>query len=195
MAIFEADRNIFTPSTLGALALSVVGGFVVVAASDLRPLYSAAMLVGLLGVSFFTIIGQRRIMLVVAWILLHPMSVEKVIQVGTPAFPDFFPPAMVISASDVALGLLALTLLAEGPRVWSWSKALTPFALYVLWGVLVYLFLGEGPRLHWPMSTTSRCSFTFLYWAMRFAHARSICLSWQQFLRRCPSSSASWDGH
>ncbi|MFZ5562848.1 MAG: hypothetical protein ACOZBW_02265, partial [Thermodesulfobacteriota bacterium] len=113
------------------LSLSLVGSM------ELKGIYRIALIGGALGMVMIIYFPRRRILLACAWVLAHPLSIEKVFYVGPSMgsqFFNFFPPAMVVSASDVVLAALLIVLAAEsflggGRSVWKWPAAMTPYAL------------------------------------------------------------------
>ena len=140
-------------AVLAAALLAAAGGVVVIASADLKPVYQGALLAALLAATLLLGLPNRRTLLVVAWVLVHPLSLEKVFRVGDPILPGFLPPTLVISGSDVALLLLLLSLVGEAlvlrrRPAFHWPAAATPFALLVAWSVLILPFKEvNGQRL------------------------------------------------
>jgi O-antigen ligase len=125
-----------------AIGLSVVVGTGIVLMGDLRTLYQSAVLAGLVGLAALASIPNRRMALVVGWVLVHPLSIEKVFFVGQPVMRDFFPPTIVMSASDIFLVLLVASLIHESivqqRKAWCWPACGTPYALLIVWmGILL----------------------------------------------------------
>jgi len=102
-------------------------------------------------------VPNQRLVLVVLWILLHPLSLEKLFYFGAPPYPDFPMPSVIVSASDLALfllaGRLALETILLRRKPLAWPAAATPFALLSLWVVVLFFTapsVGGGLQiLHW----------------------------------------------
>ncbi|MDD3813729.1 MAG: O-antigen ligase family protein, partial [Desulfocapsaceae bacterium] len=134
------------------LLLCLLMGLAVSMTADMRLSWQFAMVAAFFFCTALVVFPQKKQLLIIAWILIHPLSIEKVIEVGSPLMPEFFPPALVISGSDIILFMLLLLLLFESlilqrRRVWSFPKAMTPLFLFVAWNLIVFL-------LH-PISTSS----------------------------------------
>ncbi len=123
-----------------AVLLSVVIGM----SLDFPLFYRAALYSGLLGIAIFSTLSNKRILLVIAWILLHPLSLEKVFIVGKPLLPEFFPPRVVFSASDIVFIILLLYLffesfLAKDEKVWVISSPIVAFSFFTLWVIINFI--------------------------------------------------------
>jgi putative inorganic carbon (hco3(-)) transporter len=128
--------------------LSVLCGLLIVFAFELRLAFQIAFAAGFIGTAVFFICPNKRILLVVAWILIHPLSLEKIFIVGQPLLPDFFPPYVILSGSDIVLYALLITLLLEAAyteeKTWFWPAALTPLAIFTLWTIIVFFMRGAS---------------------------------------------------
>lgn len=145
---FHFTEKIYLPSkiteTVMVLVLCLVTGVVITVSIDLRLAYQVAMVAVFFLFAAFIVFPQKKRVLVFAWILVHPLSIEKVFQVGSPLMPEFVPPALVISGSDIILCLLLLVLLFESlvlqrVHVWKLPEAMTPLLLFVVWNLMVFL--------------------------------------------------------
>ncbi len=138
--IFSSLKRIDTWITL---LFSVVLGTVVVLSLDLSHLYQGALFAGIIGFALFTTLPNKRIMLVVAWIMLHPLSIEKVFMFGKPLLPEFLPPRTVLSASDLVFLALLFYLLFESfysdEKVWLISSPILPFSLLTFWVLIEFM--------------------------------------------------------
>ncbi len=116
---------------------------VIVFSVDLSPLHRAVLYAGLIGIAVFLTLPNKRILLVVAWVLLHPLSLEKVFIVGKPLLPEFFPPRIVLSGSDLIFMMLLLYLAFESffereEKVWFVSSPLIPLLFFSFWAILSF---------------------------------------------------------
>ena len=124
------------------VVLCCVIGVAIVLAGDLPPTFAVALAVAFFFGLAFVLVPDKKEALVISWFLIHPLSIEKVFPVGMPLLPDFLPPLLVISGSDVILFLLLLVLLYEQfilqrPQVWSFPEPLTPLLLLLLWSMVL----------------------------------------------------------
>ena len=134
------------PEWLAALVVGLLLSLAVVSSLDLEGRYKLALLGGALGAVFLLYFPRRRMLLVCAWVFLHPLSIEKIFFLGRPLEAvgmNFLPPVMVVSASDVMMAALGVALLAEslfyGNRsAWRWPAAMTPYAALVIWSIIVF---------------------------------------------------------
>jgi putative inorganic carbon (hco3(-)) transporter len=135
-------------SLIVPVCLSIICALGIVFAFELRLAFQIALAAGFIGTVIFFICPNKRILLVVAWILLHPLSLEKIFIAGRPLLPGFFPPAVILSGSDIALYALLITLLLEaaytGEKAWFWPAALTPMAIFTLWAIIVFFVRGAS---------------------------------------------------
>jgi len=135
-------------SLIVPVCLSILCGLGIVFAFELRLAFQIALAAGFIGTAVFFICPNKRILLVVAWILLHPLSLEKIFTVGQPLLPGFLPPYVILSGSDIALYALLIALLLEaaytGKKAWFWSTALTPLAILTIWAIIVFFVRGAS---------------------------------------------------
>lgn len=165
-----------------AISLSVLLGTGIVLMGDLRTLYQSAVLAGLVGIAALVSIPNRRMALVVGWVLVHPLSIEKVFFLGRPLMRDFFPPTIVISASDIFLLLLVASLVYESVvqkrKAWYWPACGLPYALLIVWmGML--LLPHPSTEGVWRSRATSRCWCLWWLCPRRFGRATIFYSYWQ----------------
>ncbi len=129
-------------AVLTALLLAIF----IVATLDIRFSYRAALMAGIMGVFCLGLIPNKRMALVVTWILVHPLSIEKVFHVATPPYSELLPPQVVISAADLVLAALLAYLCMEGlikkQNVFRFPAAMFPLAAFTVWTFLVFLITG-----------------------------------------------------
>ena len=155
----DGSRRVELTLTLGA---GLCCALAIVLAQDLRLGFQVALVAGFLGVAGLVVIPNRRLALVLVWILVHPLSIEKVFVLGEGLLPDFFGPTLVVSASDLALVLLTILLVLE--QVFTadrsslrWPAAATPWAALLSWTTVVafwrspnlagFLSVGQGLKM------------------------------------------------
>lgn len=121
-----------------ALGLACVTAVLVAVSENWPTAHRLALLAAGPGVLFLAVTPNTRLTLAGTWIFLHPLSIERVFPLGSAFQADFFPPVLVVSASDVALlllvGLLLLERLAPGNRQPRPQAALIPLLLLAVWG-------------------------------------------------------------
>ena len=106
------------------VALAIAAGMAVILLGDLSLKYRAAALLGILGTGFLLLSPDRRILSLMLWILIMPLSIEKVFYVAPPVWSGFVAQAITINAGDVLLALLFVFLLAKsqltGEKAFYW---------------------------------------------------------------------------
>ena len=143
MASAQADSTAHTRQAelLCAAGASVLVGTAIIVAGDLPRAYQGALIGAALGSVILAAARNRTLTLAVLWVLLHPLSIEKVFLFGTPLLPSFLPPSIVVSASDVAfVALFAVMILKSiftADRPFTWPSLATPFAALALWTALM----------------------------------------------------------
>jgi hypothetical protein len=142
----------------GALAAAVGFGLAVPVLDGLSLQAKAICAVGAAGLGFLLVIPNRRIALVCAWALVFPLSLEKVFPLLHPTYRGFFIPPVVLSGTDLVLGMLILSLLLEwwarGRCPLVWPAATVPFLVLAGWSAVSFLLnarTNEGilQILHW----------------------------------------------
>ncbi|MGH6888121.1 MAG: O-antigen ligase family protein [Rhizomicrobium sp.] len=126
-----------------ACALAVAMGTAVGLMSDLSVKYEIATIIGLVGAGFLILSPDRRIWCLILWILIMPLSIEKVFYVPPPIAPEFMDPAIVINAGDALLVILFAFLVVRqqlsGEKLLCWPKVATVFSIYCVWAIISYL--------------------------------------------------------
>jgi O-antigen ligase len=141
-----------------ALGTAVAIGVLLPMYGDFKLLTVAIVAVGLVGLGCLLVIPHRRIWLTCAWVFVLPLSLEKIFPIFKSEYPNFRISPLVVSGADVVLYLLTAALLLEralyGRKVFSWSAAITPWALLVAWVCVEFVTVwptDEGiiQVLHW----------------------------------------------
>lgn len=125
------------------LGLALIGG--------LDSKYQLAFLVVGVFLGLLVLFPERRLLCLLLWIMIQPLSIEKVFYVNA-IYQGFVPQAIVINAGDALLVLLGCFMWVESlfthRKVWHWPTFATLFGLYLLWAVLSALmhavFLDTG---------------------------------------------------
>lgn len=129
-SLFETSLAVALAGCLG-LMLGMIGG--------LDQKYQLALVMGGVFLGVLVLFPERRLLCVLLWILIQPLSIEKVFYVNA-IYQGFIPQAIVINAGDVLLVLLAGILLVESQfstrKVWHWSILATLFSVYLLWALV-----------------------------------------------------------
>ncbi len=131
-----------------AVTASLFCAAAIVVVRDFPRAYQGALIGAFLGAACLVFIRRKRIWLVVAWILLRPLSIEKIFSFGKPLLPYFLPPTLVISVSDVVLFMLFMWVISDwiirNRKSWFWPAAATPLMLLAVWTALNFLIQGHS---------------------------------------------------
>ncbi len=140
MEITRTGRSPF--ELLAGLLTATLGLLALFAAFDVDIKYKLAILAGVGGAAMLTAMPERRIACLVLWVLIHPLSIEKVFFVDAAEAPLFTDPSIAFNASDGPLALLALFLVAEtltsGRVAFRWSHMATVLLAFLAWSVVSY---------------------------------------------------------
>lgn len=140
--------------------LAVITGFLIVSLSDLSTKYQVAAVAGVAGVGFLVLSPERRIWCLIQWILIMPLSIEKVFYVAPPIWHGFTEQSITINAADGLLALLLVFLAVKqvlsGERNIYWSPFATIFAAYLGWAIIsliIHVFIfNDGLASTAPLS-------------------------------------------
>lgn len=119
--------------------------------------FQVALLVGMLVLTTFIVVPQKRTFCLVLWVLIQPLSIEKIIYTATPLWPSLIGAELVVSAGDVILMLLFLVLLKqhlfERERIFYWSPVAWCFAALAAWALVSYAIHINFYQEHFVSST------------------------------------------
>ncbi|WP_374337512.1 O-antigen ligase family protein [Methyloversatilis sp.] len=154
-------------STFLGLMLGVLGG--------LEAKYQVAAMVGGLGVGFLVMAPSRRLFCVLLWIVIAPLSIEKVFYTNA-VYSGFANQTIVINAGDAVLLLLTVFLFVESQftkeKVWHWPRFATLFGLFLLWAIVSAgmhaVFLDSG---HDSSSTWALLHYCRVLWFIVLLHS------------------------
>ncbi|MDA8093256.1 MAG: O-antigen ligase family protein [Betaproteobacteria bacterium] len=125
-----------------AALLAVGAGLAVLVLGDLSLKYRVAIVGGVVATGFLLLSPDRRIWSLIFWVLVMPLSVEKVFYVAPAVWSGFVAQSVTINAADAFLVLLALFLLVKSlltpQQVFYWPKAATAWLLFLAWAGTSY---------------------------------------------------------
>jgi hypothetical protein len=162
---FFSDTPVRRIDRWTALGLAVAFGLLLVLLGDAKVLYQLAFWAGIFGVAVLLFLPQPRMVLVLAWVLLFPLNLEKIEVIGPSTYPHIIPPILAISATDlillVLLGLILFEALWTGrPILRYWPRAGWPFL--ALWAWIAFDFLIHTPSIG--------SAFQILHWSKMLAY-------------------------
>lgn len=115
-------------------------------AQDLGLKGQIILAIALAGMGALIVAPNRRILLVCAWVLAHPLSLERVFPVFPPPLPGFMRVPVVISGSDLVFGLLVVVMIWEAAtgrrKLFHWPSAATPYLILVGWVCAMFVWHG-----------------------------------------------------
>ncbi|HEY4067489.1 MAG TPA: O-antigen ligase family protein [Burkholderiaceae bacterium] len=124
------------------LAAAVGTGLILALMGGLALKYQVAAVAGLLLSGLVLMHRDRRLILVLLWVLVMPLGMEKVVDTGLSVGPEFSTQFIVFNAADVLLFLLAAVLLIEwhqtGVCPFVGSPFATVWALILVWSAVSY---------------------------------------------------------
>jgi O-antigen ligase len=138
--------------TFVVFVLAVTIGVTITLTSDMSAKYQIAAVLGAVGFAVLSLLPERRIACVVLWVLIHPLSIEKVFYINAPISPQFIDQAIVVNASDVILLLLLLFLLTDAAfrheRAFYWPEFATFQSMLLIWALVSFachsVYLQDG---------------------------------------------------
>jgi putative inorganic carbon (HCO3(-)) transporter len=132
-SLFEAAFVLMT-TLMFSLFISVLG------ASALK--FQIAFGIGLFGLIAICLIPARRTLCLCLWVLIQPLSIEKILYAAAPIWQDLRGQEIVMNAADAILIILAVILIFEkiilNKAVFVWDKKAKLFFALFAWGVCSY---------------------------------------------------------
>jgi hypothetical protein len=105
--------------------------------------FQIAFAIGLFGLLAICLIPSRRTVCLCLWIIIQPLSIEKILYIHTPIWDNVQSENTLMNAADILLILLFCILIFEQFVVkkvaFVWDKKTTLFSALLLWGVFSYL--------------------------------------------------------
>lgn len=105
--------------------------------------FQLALIIGMMGLLVIVLNPKRRTFCLALWVLIQPLSIEKILYTGAPLWEKFRGQEIVMNMADGILILLAFILLSErllkNKAVFVWDKKATLFLMLLGWGILSYL--------------------------------------------------------
>jgi O-antigen ligase len=128
---------------LAATLIGVAIGVGVVLLGEIEAKYRAAiMVVALLGASI-VFLPDRRFLLLLAWIFVMPLGMEKIIDTGITIGPEFLPQYIVFNAGDVLILFMGLLMLTEsiitGRNPLRWSSLASVWTALLIWSSISFI--------------------------------------------------------
>jgi len=106
--------------------------------------FQIALALGMLGLLVVMLVPQRRTLCLFAWVLVQPLSIEKILYTATPLWTDMRGQEIVLNAGDLILILLAGILLFERfvlnkKAIVFWDTNAKWFLALFAWSIVSYL--------------------------------------------------------
>lgn len=132
-----------TYETLFVVLTTVVFGLALGMMGALSLKFQVALGVAMLGFMLIMVTPDRRTLCLCLYIIIQPLSIEKILFVDTPIWPGLRGQELIINAGDIILVLLAAILLIERliskkPQFIFDEKSKLLFTLFI-WGAISYL--------------------------------------------------------
>lgn len=104
--------------------------------------FQIAFAIGFFGLIVILLTPYRRTLCLVIWVLVFPLSIEKILFTAGSVWGSFRGQEIVITMADVVLLMLAAIVVVEaiatGKKIVIWNKNAQLFTYLLLWGVISY---------------------------------------------------------
>ncbi len=104
--------------------------------------FQIAFAVGLFGLIAICLIPARRTLCLCLWVLIQPLSIEKILYTAPPIWPTLRGLEIVLNAADVILIILFIILVFEkifqNKKLFVWDKKAQLLTVLMLWGIFAY---------------------------------------------------------
>lgn len=141
MLNFIKNRSLYEAAFVVVVTLAFGLGIGMLGA--LAPKFQIALGIGLFGVLVICLTPAKRALCLFLWVLIQPLSVEKILYTAPPLWESLRGQEIVMNAGDVILIFLAGILFIESFKkhksVWVWNKTAALFFAVVLWAITSYL--------------------------------------------------------
>jgi putative inorganic carbon (hco3(-)) transporter len=138
---FLKNRNLYETIFVVLVTLLFAIGISLLGTIALK--FQLALIIGMVGMILIVLNPKRRTLCLALWVLIQPLSIEKILYTGTPLWEKFRGQEIVMNMADVILFLLAFILVIEGfskrKPILVWDKKATLFLMLLVWGVFSYL--------------------------------------------------------
>ena len=136
-------RNRSTYETLFVVLVTVLFGLAIGMMGALSLKFQIALGVAMLGFMLIMVTPHRRTLCLCLYVMIQPLSIEKILFVDAPIWPGLRGQELIINAGDLVLMLLAAILVTERlithkPRFVVDKKALL-FLTLLVWATISYL--------------------------------------------------------
>lgn len=105
--------------------------------------FQVALCLALIGMVVFSFIPHKRTLCLFLWVMIQPLSIEKILYTAPGLWEDLRGQEIVMNAGDLILAALAVLVVLnniqrrQAPLYW--SKKASLFLILVLWGTISYL--------------------------------------------------------
>jgi len=104
--------------------------------------FQIAFAIGLLGLIFICLFPARRTLCLCLYVLIQPLSIEKILYTAPPIWPTLRGLEIVLNAADVILIILFIILVFEkvflNKKLFIWDKKAQLFTALFFWGIVSY---------------------------------------------------------
>lgn len=134
------QRTLF--ESIFVISVTLVFGLAIGMINALPFKFQIALVVGLLGLMLIWLFPARRTLCLCLWVLIQPLSIEKILYTAPPLWPSLRGLEIVLNAGDAILCMLLAILVAEKityrKPLFIWSTQAKLFLALLLWGIFSY---------------------------------------------------------
>lgn len=178
------SRSVF--ETIFVIAVTLVFAVATIFLGAIKPKFQVAFAIGLLGLTFLALIPQKRTFLLFSWVLITPLSIEKVLHHATPFWDGLEGMTVVMNAGDVILMMIAGLLLwqqwVKKESAFVWSANCTLLLAFLLWAIISFathkLYLNSSYVHGGPYGILHLCRLLAFCWIMQSAIQTRSDLIW-----------------
>jgi hypothetical protein len=124
------------------LVVTVVFSIGIAFLGGVAPKFQVALAVGLVGLIVFALVPEKRTFALFVWVLVQPLSIEKILYTDTPVWSTLHGLEIVMNAGDVLLILLTTILvferLSSKKSNFVWDTKTFLFFGMIIWAVISY---------------------------------------------------------
>lgn len=135
------ERTLFEAAVV--LIMTLVFGIFITMLGSYSLKFQIAFAIALFGIIAILLIPSRRTLCLCLWIIIQPLSIEKILYTGTPIWDNLRGDEIVINAADLILLMLLLITIFEHTVLnktrYVWDKKTKLFTALLLWAAGSYL--------------------------------------------------------
>lgn len=124
------------------VGVTLIFGLAISMMNALALKFQIALIIGLVGLLFIALFPARRTLCLCLWVLIQPLSIEKILYTAPPLWPSLRGLEIVFNAGDAILVLLLIILIVEKivyrKPAFIWNTQSKLFTALLLWGVFSY---------------------------------------------------------